>query len=791
MKERVVSHSSLSQFFVRDKQKQAYGSGIADGAASPHHPLYHHSGGVMFGSSLSLLLIMIMIMISALPGSMQAASYTQTAGIRVHADMKHLMRADGRPFFVLGYNYEGPYDRAWRMWEQYDAALIANDLARARAGGANTVRLFVQPPLPAEIATGNFSKLDTVVDLAARNGLYVLLTLSDYDPRDLAGLADTNRRIAEHYRGNPSILAFDLRNEPQFLTLATATYPAGPPALQRMDMIQVYGERVSRDAVPTFRASADGRILPTWWTDEQAYIYANQLALYRAFLGDAERWAVAHGGTVVDFPTSPEAVNWQPYWAAMDDTMAAWNNSQSSAIRPADPQRLLTIGWSNPLLARLPANGAMLDVMSLHRFPNASAAAGNQVLNIAAALRRAFSNRPLLLEEIGIPTSDTSPENAASIEMGMVLRAYSEGYAGFLKWMLTDLPPVGNPREDSFGALRIDGSPKPIFHTMGAFGTYLANTAAPAAGDVTFWDRADGASYSFIGRDVHYVAGLEASGPDMSFRLDAPGQVLLRKRGALYVLSTQAGSISLGLRSLMQPWNASWVQVEKRSGAGWTTIEMPRNGDSISFILQAATPYRITLPGALDSVAARANCRFFPETGHNLCGAFRSYWEQRGGLEIFGYPISDEFVELNAQEGKSYTVQYFERNRFEYHPELAGTQYEVLLGLLGNSLTEQRRDEPAFLRLVGGPAGKDFYPETGHTLGGAFREYWRANGGLAVFGYPISEEFWEYNPADGKMYVVQYFERNRFEYHPELAGTRYEVLLGLLGNQVVDGNGWR
>jgi hypothetical protein len=28
-------------------------------------------------------------------------------------------------------------------------------------------------------------------------------------------------------------------------------------------------------------------------------------------------------------------------------------------------------------------------------------------------------------------------------------------------------------------------------------------------------------------------------------------------------------------------------------------------------------------------------------------------------------------------------VQYFERARFELHPENAGTQYEVLLGQLG------------------------------------------------------------------------------------------------------------
>lgn len=715
----------------------------------------------------------------------------QTSGIRIHTDMKHLARADGRPFFVLGYNYEGPYDRAWQMWDLFDAELIASDLARARGGGANTVRIFVQQPLPSEIASGNFSKLDRVIDLAARNGLYVLLTLSDYDPRDLAALADTNRRIAEYYRGNPTVLAFDLRNEPQFLTLATATYPAGPPALQRTDTIGIYGERVGRDAVPGFRTSADGRILPSWWSDEQVYIYANQLALYRAFLADAERWAGATGHSVVDFPSSAEASSWQAFWNAMDDTLTAWISSQSSAIRTADPDRLLTIGWSNVLLARLPANGAMLDVMSLHRFPRPSAAAGNQVLDIAAALRRAFPNRPLILEEIGIPTSDTNPENAAAIEMGMALRAYSEGYAGFLKWMLTDLPPVGNPREDSFGALRIDASPKPIFHAMGAFGTYLANTGAPASGSVSFWDRSDGASYSFIARDARYYAAQEVGGPDLSFRLDAPGQLLLRKRGAVYVLSTQPGSLSIDLKSLMAAWNGGAVRVEQRSGAGWTGVEYSQSGDRISFGLQAVTPYRITLAGAFDSAAARSDCRYFPETGHNLCGAFREYWERRGGLAIYGYPISEEFVELNPQEGKSYTVQYFERNRFEYHPELAGTQYEVLLGLLGNDLTSQRRDEPAFGRVSAGSAGKDFYPETGHTLGGAFREYWRTHGGLAVFGYPISEEFQEYNPADGHIYTVQYFERNRFEYHPELAGTRYEVLLGLLGNQVVEGNGWR
>ena len=78
----------------------------------------------------------------------------------------------------------------------------------------------------------------------------------------------------------------------------------------------------------------------------------------------------------------------------------------------------------------------------------------------------------------------------------------------------------------------------------------------------------------------------------------------------------------------------------------------------------------------------------------------------------------------------------------------------------------------------------------GHNLGGVFRRYWDAHGGLFVNGYPISEERDEVSPTDGKTYRVQYFERARFEYHPEHAGTPSEVLLGLLGSQLLRERGW-
>src|SRR4051794_14277913 len=68
------------------------------------------------------------------------------------------------------------------------------------------------------------------------------------------------------------------------------------------------------------------------------------------------------------------------------------------------------------------------------------------------------------------------------------------------------------------------------------------------------------------------------------------------------------------------------------------------------------------------------NTTYFAETGHYVT-TFRAYWQKYGGLAQFGLPLTEEFQELNPTDGKTYTVQYFERNRFEYHPEFKGTFY--------------------------------------------------------------------------------------------------------------------
>ena len=65
------------------------------------------------------------------------------------------------------------------------------------------------------------------------------------------------------------------------------------------------------------------------------------------------------------------------------------------------------------------------------------------------------------------------------------------------------------------------------------------------------------------------------------------------------------------------------------------------------------------------------------------------------------------------------------------------------------------------------PSACQSFPETGKTVCGRFLTYWREHGGLAQQGYPLSGEFKDISPLNGKTYTTQYFERAVFEYHPE------------------------
>ena len=185
-------------------------------------------------------------------------------------------------------------------------------------------------------------------------------------------------------------------------------------------------------------------------------------------------------------------------------------------------------------------------------------------------------------------------------------------------------------------------------------------------------------------------------------------------------------------------------------------------------------------PGATGA-AVPAAAHTFPETGQTVSGDFWTYWQQNGGLAQFGYPISGELSQVSQLNGKTYIMQYFERAVFERHPENAGTPFAVLLSQLGTYRYRAQYGAAGAPGQQPSTTNPEHFAETGHTLGGPFRAYWEQHGGLARFGFPISDEFIEVSPLNGKPYTVQYFERSVFELHPENAGTPFAVLLSQLG----------
>jgi|GEM_PF-3157098 len=101
-----------------------------------------------------------------------------------------------------------------------------------------------------------------------------------------------------------------------------------------------------------------------------------------------------------------------------------------------------------------------------------------------------------------------------------------------------------------------------------------------------------------------------------------------------------------------------------------------------------------------------------------------------------------------------------------------GHLYVLDIPQAGNHLSEAA--------LPNGSPGGAYFKETGHNLSGLFGGYWQTHGGLAQQGYPITEPFMEVSATEGKVYLVQYFQRAVFEYHPENKPP-YDVLLSLLG----------
>ena len=190
-------------------------------------------------------------------------------------------------------------------------------------------------------------------------------------------------------------------------------------------------------------------------------------------------------------------------------------------------------------------------------------------------------------------------------------------------------------------------------------------------------------------------------------------------------------------------------------------------------------------------VRAQSAERCFSETGFCISGRIQAFWEQNGGLPVFGYPIGAQGPQVI--EGNTLQAQWFQRARLELHPDQQAP-YDVLMGRVGaERLTQQSRDWFSFP--TSQPIrGCQYFSETKHVVCEPFLSYWRANGlrsmntpgsnnaSLAFFGLPLNDATIEANGSGA--FVSQWFERARLEFHTENQPP-FNLLGGLLGSELL------
>jgi hypothetical protein len=150
------------------------------------------------------------------------------------------------------------------------------------------------------------------------------------------------------------------------------------------------------------------------------------------------------------------------------------------------------------------------------------------------------------------------------------------------------------------------------------------------------------------------------------------------------------------------------------------------------------------------SLAQSAGEQYFKETGHWVKGEFLTkYNSVPDPLARYGYPITEAFLD----QTRNLLVQYFQKARFEMHPEAPPGQL-VHLTPLGDLLYEPGAPVPSGVR---SSTCRTF--ENGYKVCYSLLKFFDQNGGLAQFGLPISNL--EYR--NGLM--VQYFQYARFEFN--------------------------
>jgi hypothetical protein len=549
--------------------------------------------------------------------------------IKIAANKRHLLGPNGDPFFILGVNYAGYFDRAWQIWPPhlFSPELISRDFQKARQSGFNMARLFITAPLLAEIAHDNFDKLDQTLSLAQDHNLHVLLTLTSTPTVELGRVSELDAKIVARYDGVPTILGYDLEDKPSFYHLAASIYPEGYlPSIQTPQLVEQYGARVNRSEIADWQRR---RHIPAHLNPDMAFYYSNALSLFLEYEGAITSFVQQGRGTILDFMLSEEAKPWYELVTVLDSTVEAWLRVRLEPLKATGCEHLLTVGWDWLPFAMLPAN-RQLDFQTYHHYAPLSQHGFNTITAHLEGIRRAYPHHPVLLGEFGW-SNQSSPETTTSHPISPHLTALYEGatyaylraqgFAGGCKWMLNDVDQdLANPQQANFGVFQTNAEPKPIRDLILRFSQDWAVPADQPGHFTLGHDLQSGIAYRFDLAGKIAVGGSVYQDETINWQGTQPGHCFIWiEDGVIIINASGDGRLSIA------PWNLipTW---DRRREAALYRVYTDQNrtrqcafspGQNVTFDVRSGAQYLIAT-GDEAYPAAALSSQLIPKPGEHV-----------------------------------------------------------------------------------------------------------------------------------------------------------------------------
>jgi hypothetical protein len=393
-----------------------------------------------------LLLVTIAIVIWY-PTTGSANKHQEMELIKVAPDGRGFVElGSGHPYIPFGTNYYDPHT-GWapKLWSQFDENKVREHFRVMGELGVNCARVFLTvgsfQPAAEKIEEQALLKLDKLVEIAGENHIRLILTGPDHwegqpdywYPDRFAGQAALQALerfwtvVAQRYRGEPAIFAWDLLNEPHIPWFVEQWRPAWNTWLSTN-----YGSR---------------QALKDAWGDE---------------LAEADKWGSVAVPEDQPEPGSPRLRDWQHFREYLADE---WVRRQVEAIRRVDTTHLVTVGyiqWSYPLVrsgdpgryaAFNPRRQARwLDFVTIHFYPTfdgpfeSDESWRKNISYMQGVLAYCHTGKPVVLGEFGWYGGGAPQqhpylsEQQQALWIGAEIEASRSLADGWLSWPFADTP---------------------------------------------------------------------------------------------------------------------------------------------------------------------------------------------------------------------------------------------------------------------------------------------------------------------------------------------------------------